>query len=150
MRPSRRDLAMPCVLILLVTVPMGCDTSERDDLPRESISGTVNFDGQPLSKGTIQFRPSNPAEGTGSVGMIDDGHFNIPRNDGPVPGKYKVQIDVRDDTGSSLPPGELPGAIRVPKKRPAALIPSRYNSKTELVEEVKPGGPNSFTFNLKK
>jgi hypothetical protein len=150
MRPLRRDCGVLCTLALLVLAPLGCNTPVQDTLPREPISGTVNFDGQPLQKGTIQFQPASQAEGTASGGMIDDGRFDIPRNEGPVPGKYKVQIDARDDSGSTLAPGELPGAPNVPKKRPARLIPPHYNTKTELTAEVKSGGLNTFTFDLKK
>src|SRR5690349_8575855 len=63
-----------------------------DDLPREPISGTVSFDGQPLKSGSIQFQPVQTKEGISTGGMIDDGRFTVPRNEGPVPGNYKVMI----------------------------------------------------------
>jgi hypothetical protein len=138
------------MIALLVVALSGCSVPVEDNLPRERISGTVNFDGQPLPKGTIQFQPASQAEGTASGGMIDDGRFDIPQNEGPVPGKYKVQINTREDAAPALAPGELPGAPNVPKKRPVGLIPPRYNTKTELTEEVKSGGENIFKFDLKK
>jgi hypothetical protein len=150
MRALRRECGILCMLAALVFAPIGCSPPALDSLPREPISGTVNFDGQPLPKGTIQFRPASQAEATGSVGMINEGRFEIPRNEGPVPGKYKVQIDAREDSASTLAPGELPGSFNIPKKKVAGLIPSRYNVRTELTQEVKSGGPNTFTFDLKK
>jgi hypothetical protein len=129
---------------------MGCSPPAEDNLPREAITGTVTFDGGPLARGTIQFRPATQAEATASGAMIDDGRFAIPRDQGLVPGKYKVQIDSREDAAAPLAGGELPGAIPVAKKKPAALIPPRYNTRTELTAEVKSGGPNEFTFDLKK
>jgi hypothetical protein len=137
-------------LILLILPPVGCDAPVEDNLPREAISGTVTFEGEPLPKGTIQFRPASQAEATAAGAMIDDGRFTIPRGQGLVPGKYKVQIDSREDAGAPLAQGELPGAPNVSKKKPAALIPPRYNTKTELTAEVKAGGSNDLTFDLKK
>jgi hypothetical protein len=147
MRPLQRTCE---VLALLVLASSGCGAPEEDNRTREPISGTVSLDGQPLAKGTIQFQPASQAEGVAAGGMIDDGRFNIPRDEGPVPGKYKVAIDVREDSGTTLAPGETPGAPKFPKKKPVALIPPRYNAQTELTAEVKSGGPNTFTFELKK
>jgi hypothetical protein len=138
------------MLGLIILPPTGCGAPVEDDLPREAISGAVTFEGEPLPKGTIQFRPASQAEATASGAMIDDGRFVVPRDKGLVPGNYKVQIDAREDAGAPLAQGDLPGAPNVSKKKPAALIPPRYNSKTELTAEVKAGGPNDFTFDLKK
>jgi len=149
MRLPRPDRGLALMLGLIILPPMGCSAPVEDNLPREAISGTVTLDGQPLPKGTIQFRPASQ-EATAAVGMIDDGRFAIPRSEGLVPGKYKVQIASREDSGGPLAGGELPGAPDVSKKKPAALIPARYNTKTELTAEVKSGGPNDFPFDLKK
>ena len=37
----------------------GCGGGRSDDLPREAVSGSVNLEGQPLPKGTIQFAPTS-------------------------------------------------------------------------------------------
>ena len=145
----RPDRGLALMLGLIFLPPMGCSAPVEDNLPREAISGMVTLDGQPLPKGTIQFRPASQ-EATAAGAMIDDGRFTIPRGQGLVPGKYKVQIDSREDAGTPLAQGELPGAPDVSKKKPAALIPARYNTKTELTAEVKSGGPNDFPFDLKK
>jgi hypothetical protein len=149
MRLLRRDRGLALMLGLIMLPPMGCSAPVEDNLPREAISGTVMLDGQPLPKGTIQFRPASQ-EATAAGGMIDDGRFAIPRSEGLVPGKYKVQIDSREDAGAPLAGGELPGAPVVSKKKPAALIPARFNTMTELTAEVRSGGPNDFTFDLRK
>jgi len=110
----------------------------------------VTFDGQPLKKGTIQFQPASQAETVAAGGPITDGNFDVPQKEGPVPGKYKVQIFTQEESRPALAEGEMPGAIQVPKKRPVGLIPPRYNVQTELTAEVKPGGTNTYTFDLKK
>src|SRR5262249_35549567 len=132
----------------------GCGTG--DGLPREPISGSVTFEGQPIPSGSIQFVPQKSKDGIASGGVIADGQFRVARDDGPVPGSYQVMIFAADQTQSASPV-EPPGAgatpaekKQAPAKRPAALIPPRYNIQSALTAEVKAGGPNLYTFDLKK
>jgi hypothetical protein len=131
----------------------GCGAAGEDQLPREPVSGSVTFDGQPLKKGTIQFQPSSQKESVASGGMVAEGRFEVPRPEGPVPGKYKVMIYAEGNSVSAgSAEGVSPGLSRS-KSEPAdttAPIPARYNVQTELTAEVKSGGPNTFTFDLKK
>jgi len=161
MGPTHRNGCSAGLLALIFFVTVGCNNQGSDDLPREPISGTVTYDGKPLANGTIQFQPASQAEGMAAGGMVVNGRFDVPRNEGPVPGKYKVQIDSIDETitvpvpeqpaspeGGDVMPGELKILPRkMMKKR---LIPPRYNSQTELTAEVEAGVPNTYTFDLKK
>jgi len=157
----RRNGCSVGLLALISLVAVGCNDGGTDDLPREPISGTVSYDGKPLANGTIQFQPASQAEGMAAGGMVINGRFDVPRSEGPVPGKYKVQIDSIDETISvpapdppPSPDGDaFPGELKIlaPKKMmKKRLIPPRYNSQTELVGEVKAGGPNTYKFDLKK
>jgi hypothetical protein len=136
----------------------GCGGAD-DNLPREPISGTVTFEGQPIKSGSIQFVPEKTKEGITSGGVITDGHFDVARAVGPVPGQYKVRIFAAGGSGAAANAGEPPGpGPTVEKKERIArtggggggLIPVRYNLQTELTADVKVGGPNTFTFDLKK
>jgi hypothetical protein len=137
-------------------IASGCGSG--DDLPREPISGTVTFEGQPIASGSIQFLPRQTKEGIASGGVIADGRFRVVREDGPVPGSYQVMIFASDPTQAASPvepPGPGAGATTAEKKqarakRSAELLPLRYNLKSELIAEVKAGGPNVYTFDLKK
>src|SRR5262249_34033973 len=120
MRLLPRYCGLLGITALLVAVPLGCEATVEENRPREAVSGTVTFDGQPLQKGTIQFQPASQDEGVAAGGMIDGGRFDIPKQEGPVPGKYKVSVNAQEESGTTLPPGELPGSLQVPKKRPAA------------------------------
>jgi hypothetical protein len=142
-RCARSLIGMIAVTTLSST---GCGR-EGSAPSREAVSGTVSFDGQPLKKGTIQFQPASQADGALAVGPITDGHFDIPGNEGPAPGKYGVAVYNQNDSAPA--PGEMPGPVKA-KKTTGALIPARYNTKTELTAEVEPGGPNSYAFDLKK
>ena len=160
MGPTGRNVSSLGTIALIVLVLGGCGEPGGDDLPREPISGTVSFDGKPLANGTIQFQPASQAEGMAAGGMVVDGHFEVPRGEGPVPGKYKVQIDSLTGTVSVPVPGlpaspegdVMPGELKIPPKKmmQRRLIPPRYNSQTVLTAQVRPGGPNRYEFDLTK
>jgi hypothetical protein len=132
---------------------VGCG-AVGDDLPRQAVSGTVTFDGQPLAQGRVQFEPSSPDAKIAAGGEITDGQFAIPRDQGPTPGDYRVMITSAGarKPGADAAPGAEPakhGAVKLPPPAPE-LIPKEYNAKTRLTAKVEAGGPNTFEFNLKK
>ncbi|WP_406697956.1 hypothetical protein V5E97_03790 [Singulisphaera sp. Ch08] len=133
----------------------GCGSDAVDDRPREPISGTVTFDGQPLKDGTIQLQPASQKEGVASGGTVTDGHFEIPRTEGPVPGNYSVAIYAAAGTASSGSAEESSPTAPMPRARKSlaslrGMIPTRYNIETKLTAEVKSGGPNTYAFDLQK
>jgi hypothetical protein len=136
------------VLPLVAFAPLvGCDGG--DGLPRQAISGMVTFGGQPLADGTIQFQPAvsqgGPAVQAGA--LIADGRYQIGRDEGLVPGTYKVMIFSHGGRGAPGDEAASPGAQTGP---PPERIPSRYNLNTTLTAEVKPDQGNGFNFDLKK
>jgi hypothetical protein len=154
MRPLRVGSLSIGIVAAAACSLSGCGAG--DDLPREPISGTVTFEGQPIRSGSIQFVPQKTKEGVASGGIIADGRFSVARDDGPVPGSYQVMIFAADQTQAASPV-EPPGAGATPAEkkkaraeRSAVLIPVRYNMQSELTAEVKAGGPNTYTFDLKK
>src|SRR5438094_5861676 len=62
----------------------------------QTVSGTVTLKGKPVESGMLEFRPTAAASGaaayTRSGAVIADGKFEIPKEKGLVPGKYKVSI----------------------------------------------------------
>src|SRR6516165_2617663 len=89
MRLSMRALGGRMSLAILIACA-GCGAA-GDGLPRQPIWGTVTLDGQPLAKGFITFTPA-AGQATQSGGVITGGKFSVPREQGPVPGKYSVSI----------------------------------------------------------
>ena len=80
------------VLELVASVIMaGCGGAD-DELPRESISGTVTLNGEPLKAGSIQFQPTGQGGGNAGSATITDGNYSIAKVEGLVPGKYLVLI----------------------------------------------------------
>jgi hypothetical protein len=125
----------------------GCAGS-GDDLPREPVSGTVTLDSQPLANGTIQFNPMSEATGTAVSGgaTIANGQFSIARQNGLVPGTYRVAIYAAAKTGERTKPAEIGGAKR--SELPKELIPSKYNANSELKAEIPKGGKSDLKFDL--
>jgi hypothetical protein len=130
----------PALLVLLVWT--GCD-GPTDDLPREPVWGSVRFEGKPVETGVIQFHPSSGPGQTQAGAVIRGGSYSIPRQEGPVPGSYRVVIS--SAVGAAAPAGP-PGRELPPPKE---SIPARYNTKSGLTAEVKKGGDNQFDFDLK-
>src|SRR5262247_4174540 len=79
-----------------------------DPLGREAVSGTVIFQGQPLDQGRIHFVPETKGP-TESGATIENGKFQIPRDSGLVPGRYKVSVFSYDQKGAKVPSEEIPG-----------------------------------------
>jgi len=142
-RLLRAGSAVAAVLLTLTLV--GCGAS--DDLPREGVSGTVTLNDKPLASGFITFMPA-ASEVTQGGGIIQEGKYSIPRDQGLVPGNYKVLI-TSSGGGSEKQTDHLtdmPGMPPVPAKE---AIPAQYNAKSTLTAEVKAGGENVFNFPLK-
>jgi hypothetical protein len=116
-----------------------------DELPRQEVSGSVQFEGKPLKSGMIQFQPDSADATTAGGASVVDGRYLVARSEGLVPGKYKVMIT---STSPSPEPARsaMPGDPFPPAREP---IPSKYNSNTGLSAEVKKDGPNTFDFDLK-
>ena len=131
---------------------LGCGGAS-DDLPRQSVSGTVTFDGQPLSQGRIQFEPASAEAKIPAGGEITDGRYSIPRDQGPTSGDYRIMITssvARTPAGDKSPGAEPPKGVAKIHSPAVELIPKEYNSNTTLKAKVEAGKTNSFEFTLKK
>jgi hypothetical protein len=145
-------------IVPLTIVMAGC--GESDDLPRQPVSGHVTFNGEPLAKAWIQFRPEGTGGITASGAMIQDGSYAVPRSEGLVPGNYRVLITKSEEpSASAIPPeaAEVPnGTSKTTKLKKGMspfrfakeLIPAQYNMRTELKAKVEDGDTNAFDFTL--
>ncbi len=98
------------------------------------VTGTVTLDGQPLERATLYFQPTNGERP--SMGYTDaTGHYKLEYSttkSGARVGEHEVRITtyaeviVDQETGNRLP--------GTPEK-----LPTKYNTKTELKQEVKSG-----------
>ena len=147
-----RRPACSLVALTLASVTIGC-ARRLDDLPREPVAGTVTIDGRPLPEAVIQFSAAGEAAKGPTLGAnteIKDGQFSIPREEGLVPGTYKVSVS--HAVLKEVPPkGKGQVKTSIPnrnKKLGPEQIPARYNTQTELKAEIKPGSSRDLKFEL--
>jgi hypothetical protein len=133
-------LTFQAVLICLST--LGCGGGAPDGPELFPVTGTVTFDGEPISEGRILFR-ADGGTGKGYGGDIKDGTYTLET----VSGSMKVEI-----TASRIVPGKF-GEAASPDEDPPPLsemyIPEIYNTKSTLTAEVKEDGENTIPFDLK-
>jgi len=82
----------------------GCGDSSSGLARRYSVSGTVTYNGKPLERGTISFVPAD-AKGRAAGGTIIDGRYSLTthdRDDGALPGKYKVGVVAKETDPSKV------------------------------------------------
>src|SRR5262245_3297796 len=106
-----------------------------------SVNGTVTLDGQPVATGTVTFVKSEGGlvrEGA----VIKGGSFQarVP------PGRYKIEVNAQRVVGKRKQKGFSGEAEEV--ELTEELFPERYNTKTELSEEIK-SGRNTVTLDLR-
>jgi hypothetical protein len=138
------------VLLSLSVLLAGCGGDpSKPALGR--VSGTVTYQGKPLTTGLVTFIPSSgPGASTGqpASGEINSsGGYSLTTfeaGDGAVLGTHTVTVQAREgamQTGKGMPaPGEV---VKVPK----SLIPEKYakGGTSKLQFEVKAG---SNTYNI--
>lgn len=132
-----RIVKAPYLVAILTFAIFGC--GQEDDAPETTtVSGTVTYEGTPISDGDIVLRPAE-GEGRSDAGKIKDGKFSFPA----TLGKKKVEITARRETGEfdTSNPGE---------KTPITeqYLPETYNTKSTLTAEVTKNGPIELKFEL--
>jgi hypothetical protein len=115
---------------LLLILASGCGQGGPEVAP---VKGRVTLDGQPLKMVDIVFQPTN-GDPPSTSRTDDNGNYEMLYKRGVMgarTGEHSVRIDFTS------------GIVSNPPK-----IPPRYNTQSELKEEVK-SGQNEFNFELK-
>lgn len=128
-----------CIFLLSLLIA-GCSQTPQDMPEIAPVTGTVLLDGKPLPYATVVFQPD---EGRSSNGQTDaEGHYELLFNKdsmGAELGSHKVYITTYREFDNPDNPNQ---------KATPELLPSKYNSKTELTATVEPGD-NEISFDLK-
>jgi hypothetical protein len=139
-------------------IAIGC--GDDSGLPkRYPVRGTVNYKGQVVAKGRIDFLPSGN-EGRAASGDIIDGSYFLTTSvngDGAIPGNYKVTVSAIDvelppEAKSSPGGGQMFAQSKARgdvMKKAKVLVPKKFGSEktTSLGAEVK-AESNKVDFNL--
>jgi hypothetical protein len=113
---------------------------------RAEVSGVVSLNGTPVSEGSINFFPAEGNKGPEAGGAIRDGKYHIPRAQGPVIGKNRVELRAFQKSGRRIqdptaPPGTMMEEI-------ANVFPAEFNKESTLVREIQKG-KNEMPFEIK-
>jgi hypothetical protein len=114
----------------------GCSSSNN---PKTyPVTGQVTYRGQAVTSGIVLLTPES--SGHAATGNLEkDGSFRLTtfrKDDGAVPGKYRVAVQVFPAEGAGLPGAEFAG------KKPT--VPQKYMSaaSSDLIAEIKAGENN--------
>ena len=138
-----RSIVLLCAVWAMSSLA-GCSDSGPK---RFGVTGKVDFDGKPVSTGTIRFEPAGK-EIFSAEGLIADGNYSIAAERGLTTGDYQVYISSADPK-QMVKPEEAPGGGGI---RPMAkdIIPKKYNLKTTLKGSVKDSPSNVLDYSLSK
>jgi len=137
----RRLLTVAITATLVVVA--GCGSGSGGRCP---IQGSVHYADQPVDNGGIAFIPVGDPEGSErpcATGQIRAGRYDLDDRRGPNPGKYRVEITWKKQTGK-----KVPGEGGYPKDETEQVIPPKYNTQSELIVEIH-AGHNTFDIDLK-
>lgn len=132
------NLFSVCAALLL---SVACLTGCGGDSSMATIEGKVTLDGAPLDNGAISFVPADGE--TASAGVrIENGAYKA-----TVPiGAKRIEITATKVVGQRA---AYAGQADSPQMDiTKSIVPDRYNTKSELTLEVKPG-VNDGSFDLK-
>jgi len=130
------------LLALSSSALVGCGSSKYSGEKRYPLEGEVTFEGQPVDLGSITFIPAG--KGRPSGGVITDGKYAVPEENGANAGSYRVEISWLKRTGKQLRDAETKEMYD--ERREA--IPDKFRSNSELTVEV-PSPGNHYDFKLK-
>ena len=135
------------VIPLCVAVFFFCGCKKKEDIARSVVKGTVTFDGTPVETGIITFVPVQGETAGAPVQLaIKNGAFSsvgdAQDDRGVVTGVNEVRILAVKKTGK-----QIKNVMGEMEEEEIQYIPEKYNEKSELTQEVKPGS-NEFQFEL--
>jgi hypothetical protein len=117
---------------------------------RMQLRGDVSYNGEAIADGTVSFIPHDKDAGPPITGVIQNGAYAIPAEEGPTIGSYRVEIEGFRKTGKQIPdmitplaPGQSRGVID--EKQP--YIPTKFNLESTLTAEIN-AETKELDFNL--
>jgi hypothetical protein len=114
------------------------------DSSRAGVQGKVTLDSAPVDGGRIMFIPTD-SKGRNAYADIKGGKYELAADQGPSLGTHKVEILWFKKTGKKVVGSDPPNLV----EEKIQLIPEKYNTKSSVKEEIRPG-MNTFNYDLKK
>ena len=142
--PRQLVLALQGAFLGLLTALLVAGCGGQSGPARGAVAGKVTVDGEPLKQGVISYRPTGETKGPSAGSEVKGGRYSIPRESGPLAGKYRVEISAKKGTGKMI---EVPEPAGTKMELTVEALPKKYNSETTLEREIKVGN-NSHDFEL--
>ena len=120
----------------------GCSSTPADQPPLGRVRGQVTMNGQPLPGVDVVFAPAKGRPSvatTDKAGRYDLSYINTTR--GAKVGRHQVFIRPAETSPDEVSAGGAKSAA------PRPVVPAKYNKKSELTADVKPGS-NTIDFAL--
>jgi hypothetical protein len=139
---------MPRLFVALASALLvaGCGGGDG----KEAVSGSITLKSKTFPDGgLVTFEPLEN-QGTAAPAVVTGGKYDVPRQNGLKPGRYRVWMTAGDGktavnpVSSDQPPGPGGGANIVSKD----LVPAAWGRDSKQEVTVKAGGPNVFDFNI--
>ena len=113
---------------------------------KEAVSGAITLKSKTFPNGgLVTFEPLEN-QGTAAPAVVTDGKYDIPRQNGLKPGRYRVWMTAGDGktavnpVSPDSPPGPGGGTNIISKE----LVPSDWNVNSKQERTVSKDGPNRF------
>ena len=106
---------LPCLLIMIA----GC--AKR--LNRQELSGEVSYKGKPILIGSVTFVGEDDNNPTTISAEIKEGKFTVLKENGLVPGNYKVRFSALDRIAIA------PADTTLPAIPPREILPEKHTVK---------------------
>ncbi|MCC9605548.1 FixH family protein [Blastopirellula sp. JC732] len=115
-----KSLSLTTFVLLLA---VGCGSSDPNMIP---ISGSVSYQGKPITDGVVRFVPAENSSAPVRVAQVIDGSYELAGRFSLMPGTYQIQIEGFE--GEDLPLSEA-GQQASQRKQ---ILPAQYNAKSKL------------------
>jgi len=125
--------------VLVAAALSGCGRERGPE--RVVVTGTVTYNGKPVSGGTIRFVPVSTSPVPVAGAPIVNGTYRVDGKGGVPVGTHKIQIEAYHKIPFSPRPGEAapPNSFRGEAGARQQYIPSRYNVDSRLQITIEPG-----------
>ena len=150
---SNSSLQRKCAFatgLLITFFAIGCGSG--DALNRQAISGFVSVNGNPLKHGLIRFEPQGTTTGPGVMAEIFEGEFCFSKDNGPIPGTHRVEVEATQFQGFAIDnEAAYTAAVMQTGRSPLGRnpIPAAYNANSTLTVFVQDSDDQTFPFDLR-
>ena len=131
-------------LVLVATAIFSACSRGPAPPKRGTLAGKVTLNGKPVASGLVRFMALDPSA-VNVVAQVKDGQYNLPAEQGPTKGKYRVEFSVPSTTKQRVPNDDVPGTFM---EIAPETLPPRYHRDSKITIDYDPDQTQSHDFQL--